>query len=209
MKKLLLLTAAVILVACGKSPEEKAQALIEDAVKKSLYIPKSYDPVETKIDSAFAPHATQDYINGTIEMCKAYKELKECESEVKSAKSSLNIYSDSYARAYMPNEYRDHKAEYDAALSKKDRAEKHLGEIIEGLRKMEEQKPEFIGYSAIHRYRANTNGGQTVFGTVQFFLDKDISKIVASYDLDSYDFKEMQETLEEMKNDGMFEQQKQ
>lgn len=206
MKKLLLLTVSVALLAsCGKSPEEKVQALIEDAVKKSLYIPESYDPVETKIDSAFAPHATQEYIEGTIEMCKAYREMKECESEVKSAKSTLNIYSDSYARAYMANEYRDHKAEYEAALSKKSKTEERLKGIIEDLRKMEEQKPTFIGYSAVHRYRANTNGGQTAFGTIQFFLDKDMSKIVASFDLDSYEFKEMQETLEEMKNEGIFD----
>lgn len=150
MKKLLLLTVSVALLAsCGKSPEEKAQALIEDAVKKSLYKPESYDPVETKVDSAFAPHATQEYIEGTMEMCKAYKELKDCESEVKSAKSTLNIYSDSYARAYMANEYRDHKAEYEAPLSKKSKTEERLKRIIEDLRKMEEQKPTFIGYSAV------------------------------------------------------------
>jgi len=207
MKKLLLLTLMIAaLVSCGKSPEEKAQALIGDAVKKSLYIPESYDPVETEIDSAFAPRTTQEYVENALEMCKAYKELKECESEVKSAKSSLNIYSDSYARTYMANEYRDHKSEYEAALSKKSKTEKRLNDAIEELRKMEGQKPTFIGYSAIHRYRAETNGGQTAFGTIQFLLDKDMGKIVAIFDLDSYEFKEMQETLDEMKNNGIFEQ---
>jgi len=194
------------LVSCSKSPEEKAQVLIEDSVKKLLYKPESYDPVETKIDSAFAPHATREYIEATIEMCKAYNELKECESEVKRAKSFLNIYSDSYAGTYMANEYRDHKAEYEAALSKKNKTEKRVNDAIEELRKMEERKPTFIGYSAIHRYRAETNGGWIAFGTIQFLLDKDMSKIVATFDLDSHEFKEMQETLEEMRNNGRFEQ---
>lgn len=206
MKKLLFITLMIAAFAsCGKSLEEKAQTLIEDAVKKSLYKPESYDPVETKIDSAFAPHATQEYIEATLEMCKAYDELKECEDEAKSAKSSLNIYSDSYARAYMRDEYLDHKAEYEAALSKKEKAEKRLDGIINELRKMDEQEPAFIGYSAIHRYRAETNGGQTAFGTMQFFLDKDMSQIVATFDLDNYEFKRMQETLEEMKNEGIFD----
>ena len=47
---------AVIVVACGQSQEQKAETLIKENLKKSLYKPESYKPVETKVDSAFAPY---------------------------------------------------------------------------------------------------------------------------------------------------------
>lgn len=195
---------AVAVTSCNKSPEEKAQALIEDAVKKTLYVPESYDPVETKIDSAFAPQATQEYIECTMDMCKAYNEIAKYDEKAKDAKSSMSIFSDGYSE-FGRNEYLEHKAEYEKALKKKNAAEKRMNDNLAKLRKMEEQKPTFIGYSVIHRYRAETNGGQTAFGTLQFFLDKDMENIIATFDLDDEETQDMENTLEEMEKEGIFE----
>ena len=54
MKKVLLFVAALMtLVACSKSPEEKANVLIKESMKKTLYHIETYDPVETLVDGAF------------------------------------------------------------------------------------------------------------------------------------------------------------
>ncbi|MBO7115883.1 MAG: hypothetical protein J6V87_02410 [Prevotella sp.] len=54
MKKVLyLILVLIVLAACSQSPEQKAEVLIKDSLKKSLYKPDTYKPVDTKVDSAF------------------------------------------------------------------------------------------------------------------------------------------------------------
>ena len=51
MKKIFYLAlVAVIMVACGQSQEQKAEVLIKESLKKTLYKPETYKPVETKVD---------------------------------------------------------------------------------------------------------------------------------------------------------------
>ena len=47
--------AIFLLSSCNNSPTDKANVLIKDDMRKSLIITDSYEPVETKVDSAFAP----------------------------------------------------------------------------------------------------------------------------------------------------------
>ena len=47
---------AMVMVSCSKSKEQKAEALVKESVKKVLFKPETYKPVETKVDSAFAPY---------------------------------------------------------------------------------------------------------------------------------------------------------
>ena len=57
MKKVLyLILVLIVLAACSQSPEQKAEVLIKDSLKKSLYKPDTYKPVDTKVDSAFTPY---------------------------------------------------------------------------------------------------------------------------------------------------------
>ena len=51
----------VMLSSCGKSPQDKATAYVEKDMPKSLVKPDSYDPIETKVDSAFAPFDSPDF----------------------------------------------------------------------------------------------------------------------------------------------------
>lgn len=63
MERILLGALLITLfVSCGKSPEEKANALIEDDIKKVLYHPETYDPAETQVDSAFTPLMTLHFM---------------------------------------------------------------------------------------------------------------------------------------------------
>ena len=62
MRNLTLLLALIAIVACSQNKSEKksepslqerAEALAAEYTKGTLYVPESYEPVETKIDSAF------------------------------------------------------------------------------------------------------------------------------------------------------------
>ena len=57
MKRTLILAlCALLLSCCTKTPQQKAEALVKDAMLKSLILPDTYQPVETKLDSAFSPY---------------------------------------------------------------------------------------------------------------------------------------------------------
>ena len=57
MKRILLFAlVAIALSACNLTKESKAEALVKESLKKALYKPDTYKPIETKVDSAFAPY---------------------------------------------------------------------------------------------------------------------------------------------------------
>ena len=53
MKKVLFLLVAIIALVGCKSKEEKAAEMIKKELFKTLYDFDSYQPIETKVDSAF------------------------------------------------------------------------------------------------------------------------------------------------------------
>ena len=92
MERILLGALLITLfVSCGKSPEEKANALIEDDIKKVLYHPETYDPAETQVDSAFTPFDDPAFYEKTVQLCKLGMSIDECDRKMKNAKSSMPI----------------------------------------------------------------------------------------------------------------------
>jgi hypothetical protein len=76
MKKNLVFIAVLFaLISCSQSPQEKANALIEIDLKKSLFHPESYDPAETIIDSAFTPFDDPYFYEKTVNLCKLGVEM--------------------------------------------------------------------------------------------------------------------------------------
>lgn len=85
MKKVFYLFTIILFCACSEQKEkdsnnepslqERAEALAAEYTKSTLYVPDSYDPVETKIDSAFTS-AIND-----IEIYVAASKILEYESE--------------------------------------------------------------------------------------------------------------------------------
>ena len=78
MKKFIYLSfLTLVLVACSQSQEKKAEALIKESLKKSLYKPETYKPVETKVDSAFAPYDDPAFFEelAELEKMKAEEDL--------------------------------------------------------------------------------------------------------------------------------------
>lgn len=193
MKRVLLGTLLVMLIAsCSKSPEEKANALIREDIKKVLYHPETYDPAETQVDSAFTPFDDPAFYEKTVQLCRLGMSIDECDRNMKHAKSSMSIWSGPYQSAFGRNEYQDAKDKYDENARNKKNAEIKAKKIADELKSMLDKEPRFIGFKARHRYRANNNAGQTVFGEIKYLFDKDINQIVGSYDMENDEYKAVQ-----------------
>lgn len=193
MKRVLLGTLLVTLfVACGKSPEEKANALIEEDIKKVLYHPETYEPAETLVDSAFTPFDDPVFYKKTAQLCKLGISIAECDRNMKHAKSSMSIWSGSYQSAFGRNEYQEAKEEYDENERNKKSLEIKAQKLANELKAKLDKEQQFIGFKAKHRYRANNNAGQTIFGEMKYLFDKSMSGVVASYNMDSEEYKAVQ-----------------
>lgn len=199
MRKILLGALLVTLFAsCSKSLEDKANTLIEEDIKKTLYHPETYDPTETRIDSAFTPFDDPAFYEKTIQLCKLGMSIDEYDRKMKSAKSSMSIWSGLYQSAYGRNEYQEAKDKYDENVQNKKNAEKKAKELAYELKTILDKKQLFIGFKARHRFRAKNNAGQIVFGEMKYLFDKDMNKIIASYDMDDDEYKTVQIVYEQM-----------
>ena len=98
MRKILFLMIFALIMAGCKSREEKVAEVIKQEMFKTLYDFESYEPIETKIDSAFTSIYTDTlallYANEVSEM---FNELDDAKMEYESAKSTMEIWSDSYS----------------------------------------------------------------------------------------------------------------
>lgn len=131
--------------------------------------------------------------------------------KMKSVKSSMSIWSGPYQSTYGKNNYQEAKEEYEENAQNKKKAEKKVQKLVDELRAMINKEQQFIGFKARHRYRANNNAGQTVFGEMMYLFDKDMSEIVASYDMDDDEYKAVRIVYKQMLgedvsvDDGIFD----
>ena len=71
MKHVVLIVLAILSVmSCSQSSDDKAKALISGSIEKALVHPESYKPLETVVDSAFAPFDDPAFFEKTLEICK-------------------------------------------------------------------------------------------------------------------------------------------
>ena len=74
---------------------------------------------------------------------------------------------------------------------------------LEKVATLFQEKPSFIGYKAIHNYRANNNAGNTLIGNTIFFIDKNFEAVTYSIEVEEYNqmqdlIKQFKEEIEEM-----------
>lgn len=205
MKKLILLfTFGAVVISCNNSPESKANALIKEELKKSLYKPDTYQPVETVVDSAFAPQDDPTLYEKLTRLEDLGREIESLESTMKRKKSAMAIWSGPYQSAYDRNEYNEAKEEYDEANGKLEKLRKKVQPLAVEIVELMNQKSKFIGFKATHNYRADNNAGNTLIGNSVYIIDPKFEKILFSMEKEGYDA--YQEALKQLK-EQMAEQQ--
>ena len=198
MKKIFYLAlVAIVIVACKQSQEQKAEYLIKESLKKSLYKPETYKPVETKVDSAFAPYDDPTFFEELAELGEMNSEYEELESKAKHAKSSMAIWSGPYMSAYGRNEYQEAKSDYEEANAKLEKLKTKGRKQFKKIANMLQVSNKFIGYKAVHNYRADNNAGNTLIGNTIFFIDKNFEEIKYSMEVDEYN--QVQEAISSFK----------
>ena len=143
-------SVALLFVSCGQSPEDKANALIKAELRKTLFKPDTYKPIETKLDSAFAPFDDPNLYKIMGDLAKMAAELEGLDYQIKDAKSSMSLWSGPYMSAYGRNEYNEAKNDLNEAQSKYDKLKEKGQAKYQELADILAQKPKFIGYKASH-----------------------------------------------------------
>jgi hypothetical protein len=198
MKKILFLATVVLVMTGCKSREEKAAELIKQEMFKTLYDFESYEPIETKIDSAFTSIYTDTlallYAN---EVSSMFNELDDAKTEYESAKSAMEIWSDSYSSlgVYKFNEAKKKVNDY---IEKIDDALKKTENIYESIKKRNNEiGRSFIGWEATHKFRCKTKGGNFDLGNYLYIFDKKIETILYTEDMDNKDNSRLIEIINE------------
>lgn len=195
-KTIYFLVASLLFAACGQSPEEKAKKLVEESVKKSLYHPESYEPVEVILDSAFAPKDDPEVYEKAVKLCKLSKSGQEYEDNMKRAKSSMAIWSGPYMSSYSRNEYNEAKEKFDYYSGKVEENTAKIQKIFNEIIKLCEPGRRFIGFKVSHKFRAKNNNGDVLMGNYVYLVDESLTNILAEYDTDSEEYQMVQQLFQ-------------
>lgn len=196
----MIVVMVMCLVSCSPSPQDKAEALVAEAMKMSLYVPESYEPLATQIDSAFAPYASPEFYDKVIEFMELSDELEDCERDMKWAKSSmLSSKEIAHWSEYSRNEYEDDKAEYEECVAKYDDLQSEREKLKDEIYEIASGQEEFIGYHIFHRFRCKNNANMSMVSDMLFLVDKDMVQILASYDAEEQEFEDFIEALDVIK----------
>lgn len=204
MKRLIILFFIVVVaISCIKTPQQKADNLIKDYMKRFLFHPDTYNPSYTVMDSAFAPYDSPEFFNCMDEIIELSDKYEQVSIKMKLAKSDMSIWQPDgyYHTAFARNQYQEAKEKYDKYSDELEKLEKEKMSIIakgkQIIENANKSKDKFIGFKVTHSYRADNNAGLTIGGSMIFIIDKNISKILYAVEDDEYE--DYQTLIKELK----------
>ena len=187
--------AAIGLTACGKSNEEKANELIKKEMNKVIVNIDTYEPIETIVDSAFAPLMTAGFLNLLEGLPAQIKKYSSLQSDASQAQSLMSIYERQYT-AHDRVMYNQYKEQFESASKQMEEMESKLKTINERVEKATQEKPVFNGYIVRHQYRYTKEDGNKAIGKYTFLTNKDFSAIQAKLDMEDPEIKAMFEMFD-------------
>lgn len=180
-KSSIFILCAVLFTCCAKTPEQKAEALIKDSVVKHLYVPDSYQPVKTQLDSAFAPLQTPEFIKAVLDLYDMAKDCDYKKNKIKDAKFEMSLWDEPDRSEYAKEQYKEAKEKYDELQASYDKLMSRMEKKRKWIKNKMYEEPNFIGYIAYHRFRAKNNAGNTLFGGAYYLINPDLTSIVAEW----------------------------
>ena len=181
MKKLQLLFCAValIMISCTLSNEEKAEKLIQESLKGTLYHPESYKSISTQVDSAFINFENLD------------KE-SEYQREYRSAESSKSIYAPNgwYYDEHSRVKYNQYKQECEEYKTKLEKIAPKIATAISELREVSQNlySDKFTGWIVSHRFTSKNGANtMTIPGDMIFVCDTEFTRCGNGMDSDTFE----------------------
>ena len=195
MKKLKLLFCAVALVftSCTLSNEDKAEKLIKESLKGTLYHPESYEPISTRVDSAFIN------IENLVKVGELFEELgnllikeSEYQREMLSAERSKSIYAPSgwYYDSHSQTMYNQYKQEFEENKAKLEKIAPKIATTIDELKEVSKNiySEEFTGWIVTHRFTSKNGANtMTIPGNMIFVCDTEFTRCSNGIDYDAFE----------------------
>ena len=196
MKKLIFAFLTCIVLFGCKSKEDKVADLIKDEMFKTLYDFESYEPIETKIDSAFKSIYMDSMILHHAYIAKI--NIDECNASLEKAneaKETMEIWSDSYSSMGVS---RHEKAEgiYTEQIREACLCMLTIIEKMDTIKNLSlDFSTEFMGWKATHKFRCKTKGGNFNIGNYMYVFDKSINQIIHTEDLDEKEIRKLKDII--------------
>lgn len=190
IKKLFLcLISALVICGCGKNIEEQAQEAVKNELHKNLYYFDSYEPLETKVDSAFnTPENNPDVNEFMRSIWEQMDQVKEFAAELENAERTIASLSDARklggSFAYDYNEAVKDKVYVETKI--KDNLKVVYENALKFSKFISQADSSFIGWRVMHTYRAKTRGGDPSIGRDVYIFSKDFKKVLLNLKYDEY-----------------------
>jgi len=198
-----ILIISLIFVSC-QSKEEKAAKLIKEEMYKTLYDFSSYQPIETKVDSAFTTIYHDSIILSYAYLSREYLDkANEALDKTKEAQSSMEIWSDSYS-SLGESKYKNAREKFNTSLEEAKGYMSEIKVLQDSIKKRAtEFKTTFCGWQAKHKFRCKTKGGNFDLANYIYVFDPKFKKIIYSENIDDEKLVKIRNLINEsLKNDS-------
>lgn len=192
MKNFILIFISIILLASCENRDDKIQNAVSQELKGVLYDFESYEPIKTKVDSAFSsPYIDPEVKSLMYSMVKPMQELEQAKEDYNDALSSVALWDMPYSSNYSRQQREEAIAKRDAAKLNIENIQAQLITVIKALytciKEDETNKDNFIGWFVTQRYRCKTVGGYPSFGDDVFVFNKDITECIFYMPCEEYE----------------------
>lgn len=163
--------------------QERAESFAAECIKKQLYFPDSYQPIECYVDTAFAPLETPEVFEKLKKTASIYEKLNDAEKDMKRKEDRYEMYkSFSSHSSYNVYQTKEAKAEFEKAQTLYSSLLEQLQSLGQEIADLNDQPKKPYGLKIAQTYKAQTNGGQTVSSAALLLVDFDMKKVLAAYD---------------------------
>jgi len=186
MKKILpiCLIAIIGLTSC-KSNEDKALALIDREMFKTLFDYDSYEPIETIVKEGSSSIYTDSLIRAYAINVMAVRDLsQEASEKADRALEYAHIYSGGYSYSSQRkfNDYISQvKQENEKLKFYLDRWKLYEDSIKLQVANFQ---PQPIGWEVAHKFRCKSKGGNSMIANYVYIIDSKFTKIISQFDMD-------------------------
>ena len=183
MKKILLIFISVILLASCENRDEKIQNAVSQELKGVLYDFESYEPIKTKVDSAYSsPYIDPDVKALMLSMVQPMQELEKAKHDYNTALSNVALWDRSYGSSFARQQRKEAIAKRDAAKLYIQQLQAQLISDVKALytriKDYRTKEGKFIGWLVTQRYKYKTEYGHPAFGDGVFVINKDLTECV-------------------------------
>lgn len=164
------------------------ETFVKEKVCENLFYPNSYDPVTTKIDSAFyGPMLDNDCLSAASDIIEFQKAYNSAQAKYNESVDMIKFHGITDLGTFHWGKDRDDSRKEMSELNDKIAAKR-----AKILNRDASHDGEFIGWAVTHRYRASNNQGNVLFGNVLFIINPDINELYFAFDMSDGEMQKVQ-----------------